>query len=196
MVHTMITSKLDYCNTILYDLPELTLKHLTRVHVHVISQRGKYELITPVLKQLHWLPIHQRIHYKVLILTLKSLNGLAPTYLEELRKRRPMKRTRADSNIDLLIPAIKHKFFGGRSLGYEGPKLWNEYFTKRTEAMHVDPPLSILFVDMRVPMITRDCDVDYVVEKKNRMLLLRLLHKFDIGLTKLVYSSRMQTAAS
>ena len=190
MVHTMITSKLDYCHAILYDLPELTLKHLTRVHVHVVSQRGKYELITPVLKQLHWLPIRQRIHYKVLI----SLNGLAPTYLEELRKRRPMK-TRADGNIDLLIPAIKHKFFGGRSLGYGGPKLWNEYFTKRTEAIHVDPPLSILFADMRVPMITRDCDVDHVVEKKNRMLLLRLIHKFDIGLTKLVYSSQMQTAA-
>ena len=36
-----------------------------------------------------------------------------------------MKRTRADSNNDLVIPVIKHKSFGGRSLGYGGPKLWN-----------------------------------------------------------------------
>ena len=36
-----------------------------------------------------------------------------------------MKRTRADGNNDLVIPAIKHKSFGGRSLGYGGPKLWN-----------------------------------------------------------------------
>ena len=128
IVHTMIISKLDYCNAILYGLPESTLKHFTRVQnlsARFISRHGKHEHITPVLKQLHWLPIRQRIHYKVLILIFKSLNGLAPAYLEELIKRRPMKRTRADSNNDLVIPVIKHKSFGGRSLGYGGPKLWN-----------------------------------------------------------------------
>ena len=114
MVHTMITSKLDYCNAILYGLSESTLKHFTRVQnlsARFISQHGKYEHITPVLKQFHWLPMRQRINYKVLLLTFKSLNGLAPTYLEELMKRRPMKRTRSNGNNDLVIPAIKHKSF-------------------------------------------------------------------------------------
>ena len=127
-VHSMITSKLDYCNAILYGLLESTLKHFTRVQnlsACFISQHGEYEHITQVLKQLHWLPVYQRICYKVLILTFKSLNGQAPTYLEGLMKRRPMKRTRVDGNIDLVIPAIKHKSFGGRSVGYGGPKLWN-----------------------------------------------------------------------
>ena len=53
MVYTMITSKLDYCNAILYGLPESTLKHFTRVQnlsARFISQNGKYEHITPVLK--------------------------------------------------------------------------------------------------------------------------------------------------
>lgn len=127
-VHSMITSKLDYCNAILYGLLESTLKHFTRVQnlsARFISQHGEYEHITQVLKQLHWLPVYQRICYKVLILTFKSLNGQAPTYLEGLMKRRPMKRTRIDGNNDLVIPAIKHKSFGGRSVGYGGPKLWN-----------------------------------------------------------------------
>ena len=39
--------------------------------------------------------------------------------------RRPMKKTRADGNNDLVIPTIKHKSFGGRSVGYGGPQLWN-----------------------------------------------------------------------
>ena len=128
MVHTMITSKLDYCNAVPYGLPESTLKHFTRVQnlsARFISQHGKYEHITPVLKQFHWLPMRQRINYKVLILTFKSLNGLAPTYLEELMKRKPMKRTRSNGNNDLVIPAIKHKSFWRRSVGYGGPKLWN-----------------------------------------------------------------------
>ena len=128
MVHTMITSKLDYCNAILYDLPEATLKHLTRVQrmsARLVAQRGKHEHITQVLKQLHWLPIRQRIQYKVLVLTFKSINGSAPSYLKEIVVKRPMKRTRADGNNDLVIPAVKCKSFGGRSFAYGGPKLWN-----------------------------------------------------------------------
>ena len=59
MVHTMTTSKLDYCNAILYGLLESTLKHFTRVQnlsARFTSQHDKYEGITPVLKQFHWLP--------------------------------------------------------------------------------------------------------------------------------------------
>ena len=93
-----------------YGPPESTLKHFTRVQnlLHVSS------LNMVNMNTYHWLPIRQRIHYKVLMLTFMSLNGLAPTYLEELMKRRPMKRTRAYGNNDLVIPAIKHKSFGGR----------------------------------------------------------------------------------
>ena len=47
-----------------------------------------------------------------------------------------MKRTTADGNNDLVIPAIKHNSFGGRSMGYGGPNQWPKYLTKRTEDMH------------------------------------------------------------
>ena len=127
IVHTMITSHLDYCNVILCGLPDSTLKHLTRIKrmsACFVSQRAKFDHITPTMKQLHWLPIRYRIHYKVLLLTYKSMNGLAPPYLEELIKKRPMKRTRADKNNDLSVPKFK-KTFGGRSFAYMGATLWN-----------------------------------------------------------------------
>ena len=69
--------------------------------------------------------LYQRIYYKVLLLTFKSLNGLTPNYFVELMKRTPIKRTTEDGNNDLMIVAIKHKFFVGRSVGYEGSKQWN-----------------------------------------------------------------------
>lgn len=128
MVHTMITSNLDYCNVILCGLPDSTLKHLTRVQrmsARFVSQRSKYDHITPTMMQLHWLPIRHRIHYKVILLTYKSMNGLAPPYLEELMTKRPMKRTRADGNNDLSVPRIKNTTFGGRSFEHMGPILWN-----------------------------------------------------------------------
>ena len=90
-----------------------------------VSQRAKYDHITPTMKQLHWLPIRNRIHYKVLLLTYKSMNGLAPSYLEDLIKKRPMKRTRVDGNNDLSVPRIKKTMFGGRSFAYTGATLWN-----------------------------------------------------------------------
>jgi hypothetical protein len=49
----------------------------------------------------------------------------SPSYLEEIIKRRPLKRTKADNNNDLVIPSIKRTSFGGRTIAYAGPKLWN-----------------------------------------------------------------------
>ena len=51
------------------------------------------------------------------------MNGLAPSYLEELTTKQPMKRTRADGNNDLIVPRIKKTTFGGRSFAYMGATL-------------------------------------------------------------------------
>ena len=128
MVQTMITSNIDYCNILLCGLPKSTLNYLSRVQkmsARFISKHGKYDQITPVLKNLHWLPVEQRIEYKVLVMIFKAINGLCPQYISELIQKRPFKRTRADNNNDLAIPTIKRSSFGGRAFMYVGPKLWN-----------------------------------------------------------------------
>ena len=59
-------------------------KHLNAA-AHIITRTKKYDHIKPVLKQLHWLPVNQRINYNnILLLTYKALNGQAPCYITEL----------------------------------------------------------------------------------------------------------------
>ena len=85
--------------------------------------------ITPFLIKLHWLPIHSRIVFKILLLTFKILHGTVPTYLESLTSLKPQScyNLRRSSDTPLLKqPAfISKATLGDRSLTWAAPKLWN-----------------------------------------------------------------------
>jgi len=129
MVHSLITSKLDYCNSILNGLPNTTLESLSRVQkaaARLITNKTKYDHISSSLKDLHWLPIKKRINYKILVLTFKCIHDTAPIYLSELLHRRSNKGTRLDNKNYLIVPKIKKSTYGGRSFNYTAPYLWNK----------------------------------------------------------------------
>ena len=87
LVHALITSKIDFCNAILYGAPENLLQKLQGVQNCVarsVCLKSKYECITPLLQELHWLPVEYRIEFKILLVTFKCLNNVAPYYLQEL----------------------------------------------------------------------------------------------------------------
>ena len=90
LIHAFVTSRLDYCNRILYGLPSTDLHKLQYVQnsaARLLTHTRSREHITPILKQLHWLPIQHRINFKILLITFKALNNLAPPYLTDLLKR-------------------------------------------------------------------------------------------------------------
>ena len=87
IINATVTSHLDYCNSLLYGTKQ---SHIDRLQccqnnaARIISKRRKFDHISPVLKELHWLPVEHRISYKILILTYKALNGHASQYLAAL----------------------------------------------------------------------------------------------------------------
>ena len=86
------------------------------------------EHITPVLKTLHWLPVHQRIVYKILLLTFKILHDLAPSYLTELLslKMNATRSLRSDSQNLLIVPKSRTVMYGDRDFRNASPRLWND----------------------------------------------------------------------
>ena len=61
LIHAFISSKLDYCNSLLYGIPKYLVCRLQRVQntaARIVTLAGKYDLLTPIMFKLHWLPVH------------------------------------------------------------------------------------------------------------------------------------------
>ena len=77
--------------------------------------------------QLHWLPIEQRIVYKIILLTFKALNGLAPQYIADMISYYKPSRCLRSSNANLLNePRFSVNSYCGTALSVSSPRLWNK----------------------------------------------------------------------
>ena len=129
LVHAFVTSRLDNANSLLYGVPNRMLVKLQKVQnaaARVITKTPFRDHITPVRKKLHWLPIYQRIQYKILYLTWRCLHGLAPIYLKGLLEPyNPVRHLRSETQHLLTVPRTNLRTYGDRSFSYAAPILWN-----------------------------------------------------------------------
>ena len=130
LVHAFVTSKLDINNSLLHGLPDNLLSRLQRVQnaaARLTVKLPKLSHITPVLKDLHWLPIKRRIQYKILLIVFKALNNLAPIYITDLLERRPesSRSSRLNNQNLLVVPRSHSVIYGDRNFCNIAPKLWN-----------------------------------------------------------------------
>ena len=129
LVHALVTSKVDHCNAVLYGQPKCKIERLQYVlnsAAMLVTLTHKYDHITPVLMELHWLPVEQRIEYKILLYTHKVVHGAAPDYLKELLESyRPGRNLRSANKRLLKTQSYQLKTCGYRAFSVCAPNLWN-----------------------------------------------------------------------
>ena len=131
LVAAFVLSRLDYCNAILTGLPASTLAPLQRVMhagVRLVCDLKPRDHLSASIQALHWLPIKQRIDFKLCLLVHQTVNGRAPSYLQELITPSvsvPRRATlRSASHHDLVLQS-SHRKLGDRSFSVAGPRAWN-----------------------------------------------------------------------
>ena len=87
LVTSCVLSRLDYCNSLLMGTPNSVIQPMQKVQnaaARLTLRAPRHQHCTPLLQQLHWLPISERIKYKTACMCYNSVTGSAPSYLSEL----------------------------------------------------------------------------------------------------------------
>jgi hypothetical protein len=143
LVHAFVTSRLDSTNSILYGLSQFEIAKIQRVQntaARLVLCASRRDHITPLLCQLHWLSVEYRAMFKILLLTYKAMNAMAPEFICDLiHPYVPSRALRSSCENLLRVTRSSTKFYGERSFAVAAPTLWNRLPTDIRQA----PSLSL-----------------------------------------------------
>lgn len=133
LVHAFVSSRVDYCNSLLYGASAHVTRKLQAVlntAARLITGLRRYDHITPALRDdLHWLPVKQRITYKVALLAYKCLHGAGPSYFDGycivFSSDTMHHQLRSVARGDLHCPRTTTRRLGPRSFTSSAPTVWN-----------------------------------------------------------------------
>ena len=132
LIYVLVTGRIDYCNSLLYGLPDCSLSRLQGIlntAARILCKIPKFDNITKTLLDLHWLPILQRILFKILILTYQTYHRTAPQYLCDLIIPYSNARNLRSDSMLLIAPChprAKFKSYREKSFQYAAPTEWNK----------------------------------------------------------------------
>ena len=122
----LILSRLDYCNSLLHQLSSASLQKLHRIqHKAARLVIGGDVEPTNAMTSLHWLPVPERIKFKVSLLAHKALTTGMPSYIASiLSPHSHVRSLRSESSNFLNIPIPRNKF-EAKSFKFSAPRTWN-----------------------------------------------------------------------
>ena len=115
ILNSLISSRLDYCNSLINNIAKHDLSKLQRVQnclARIVLRAPRFSPSLPLLKQLHWLPVNYRIKFKLSTLTYRALAMHQPPYLASLLHFSKLHRTKLN--------------LGKRAFSVAAPIIWNE----------------------------------------------------------------------
>ena len=133
----MVSCRLDYCNSLFRGLSSFNLHKLQSIQntiAHIVTNHRKYCHLTPILKQLHWLPMKYRCMFKTATLVYKFLHSGSPSYCQPFMSPRSCSYITRRSHPDrkyLTVPPFRSSVFKSvkhfdHSFAFNAPKTWNE----------------------------------------------------------------------
>jgi hypothetical protein len=143
LVTSLVLSRLDYGNSVLYELPAVQLQRLQSVQnaaARLIFNLRRSEHVTGTLIYLHWLRVPERIKFKVAVLTYCALHGSAPPYLSDFTRVAAVSSHRGLSSADtdrLIVPRILLVSAGDRSFPVAGATVRNSLPANVTSAASI-----------------------------------------------------------
>ena len=114
---------------VLHGITDNLLQRLQSVQnaaARLVTRTGRRQHITPVLRELHWLPVRRRVEFKIATLVFKALNNLASPYLVDDCNlvSDDTRRLRSAASVTGTVPRTRTRL-GDRSFAVAGPRVWN-----------------------------------------------------------------------
>jgi len=125
---SLILSRIDYCNSVLHGAPSSTIQQLQGFQykaARIVLQAPRRSDVNSLLQTLHWLPVEQRINYKLAVLTFKTQQTSSPQYLNQHISLRNSARNTRSSSVPLLCMPFRRTSFARRSFSTAAPLTWN-----------------------------------------------------------------------
>jgi len=136
LIRTLVVCKLDYCSSVLAGLPGSLMRRLQSLlnsAAQFVYSARRSERMTPLLHELNWLWVLERIQFRLCVLTYRCLHGSAPSYLSEtlhltsdVESRR---RLRSGSTSSLMVPPSRRATLGNRAFLVAAARTWNSLQT-------------------------------------------------------------------